>query len=90
MKTKTSQKNNAINWLSERFKPEECFLVGNIWFGIIPQDENKSGYMTYAIKRVDITKCEFAPDEGEWLSWPEKRYETLGGARNAILLNYEL
>lgn len=74
----------TMKWLESHFKPEKCFLLDGFWFGIIPQGDD-----TYAIKRVEITKCEFAPDEGKWLSWPEKKYETLGGAYYAILLNFE-
>lgn len=78
MRTKT------LRWLTAHFKPEKCFLLGDSWFGIVPQ-----GNDAYAIKHVEISRCEFAPDEGEWLSWPEKRYETLGGAYYAILLNFQ-
>jgi hypothetical protein len=81
MKTK---KQKTVSWLEEHFRPHESFLLGNIWFAIIAQSRNEC-----AVKRVDITRCEFAPDEGEWISWPEKRYETLGGAYHAIILNYE-
>lgn len=69
-------------WLKSHFKPEECFLLGDFWYGIIEQADE-----TYAIKRVQVSRCDLASDEGEWLQWPEKRYETLGGAYYAILLN---
>lgn len=79
-----AMKSKALKWLASHFKPEQVFVLGDSWFGIFPQSKN-----TYAIKCVKISECEFAPDEGEWLSWPETRYETLGGAYYAILLNYQ-
>lgn len=76
-------KSKILRWLAAHFEPEKCFVLGDSWFGVMPQGDG------YAIKHVRITECEFAPDEGQWLSWPESRYETLGGVYYAILLNYQ-
>lgn len=80
----SDMKNKAVKWLTSHFKPEQSFSLGDFWFGVIEQGDDK-----YSIKRVEISKCEFSPDEGEWLKFPESRYETLGGAYYAILLNYQ-
>lgn len=77
-------KAKVLRWLASHFKPEQCFVLDDSWFGIIPQGSDE-----YAIKHIHISECEFAPDEGQWLTWPENRYETLGGAYYAILLNYQ-
>lgn len=77
-------KPEVLIWLYSHFKPEQCFVLGDTWFGIISQGKDE-----YAIKSVKISECEYAPDEGQWLTWPENRYETLGGAYYAILLNYQ-
>ena len=77
-------KTKTLRWLASHFKPEQCFVLGDMWYGIMPQSKDE-----YAIKCVKISECEFAPDEGQWLTWPENRYETLGGAYYAILLNHQ-
>jgi hypothetical protein len=74
----------ALKWLASNFKPKQAFVLGDSWFGIIPQ-----GLDQFSIKHVKLSECEFVADEGEWLSWPELVYETASGAHYAILLNFQ-
>ena len=75
-------KSETIAWLNSHFNPVQCFTIEGVWYGIIAQNKDE-----YSIKAVEINDCEFAPDEGAWIIWPESRFETLGGAYYAILLN---
>jgi hypothetical protein len=65
----------------DNYGPDEEWHIGGAIFRVYRQSGR---YETYAVKR--ITDDDF---EGVWLKLPESRYETLGGARIAILTYLE-
>ncbi len=72
----------AYKWLNKKYNPIDEYVIKRCWYGIIQQHDN-----TFAIKKVDLENCYYEIDEGEWLKWPEDRYETESGANYAVLLN---
>lgn len=79
-----NEKQKTLRWLASHFEPAQAFVLGDSWYGIIHQGKGE-----YAVKYVKISDCDYAPDTGQWVSWPENRFETLGGAYYAILLNFQ-
>lgn len=73
----SSNKLDDVRWLRTHFSPTLDFTVGRFWFGIIPQGDGM-----LAIKQVDLTRCERAPDEGTWM---HDRCETESGCCYLIL-----
>lgn len=63
-------------------------MINGSWFGIIEQSGDN-----FAIKTCNYFNYTDllggTPDVGVWLTHPEKRYETEGGAFYAILLHLE-
>lgn len=59
---------------------EEQFHIGNFLYEIVNQSNRKEEYAVRVLNEYG---------EREWLKHPETRYETLGGARYAILMDIE-
>jgi hypothetical protein len=59
---------------------EEEYFIGQLHYEIVLQS-GKHG--TYAVRLLD------EHEERVWLKFPKSRYETLGGARSAILADLE-